>query len=342
MLMENFNSLQTEEQERRLAALASKALACWNIKDAELALIKYRENAVYKVSDRSSKVCYALRVHRYGYHNDDELLSELAWMETINESGISTPEVIPGSDGELVQVVSFDGVPEPRQCDLLDWVEGEALGTIEDHRESDRESLVADFRTVGQLAAKLHNHSEQNGPPVGFTRHAWDEEGCCGDDPFWGRYWELAALTHEQRELLLTAAKQLRHDLIEFGKGRDRYGLIHADFAPENILVAGDKIHLIDFDDCGYGWYLFDLATPLFWHLGEDHFDAVFESIVAGYREGRGLPDEQVEKMGAFLLARGYTYLGWLLTRQETETARELAGPVIAGVCALAEEYLKG
>lgn len=85
MLMENFNSLQTEEQERRLAALASKALACWNIKDAELALIKYRENAVYKVSDRSSKVCYALRVHRYGYHNDDELLSELAWMETINK-----------------------------------------------------------------------------------------------------------------------------------------------------------------------------------------------------------------------------------------------------------------
>jgi hypothetical protein len=41
-----------------------------------------------------------------------------------------------------------------------------------------------------------------------------------------------------------------------------------------------------------------------------------------------------------FFLARGITYLGWVHTRSETETARELTPMIRELVCDLAENYL--
>ena len=54
----------------------------------------------------------------------------------------------------------------------------------------------------------------------------------------------------------------LRHRLAAFGTGSDRYGLVHADTRLANLLVDDDGgVSVIDFDDCGFGWYLYDLAT---------------------------------------------------------------------------------
>jgi amicoumacin kinase len=49
-------------------------------------------------------------------------------------------------------------------------------------------------------------------------------------------------------------------------KGRDVYGLIHADLHFGNFFVDGESgaITLIDFDDCAYGWYVMDAAMLLF------------------------------------------------------------------------------
>ena len=40
-------------------------------------------------------------------------------------------------------------------------------------------------------------------------------------------------------------------------------GLIHADMVHENILIDGSSLVIIDFDYCGFGYRLFDLATAL-------------------------------------------------------------------------------
>jgi Ser/Thr protein kinase RdoA (MazF antagonist) len=270
--MNNFYELTPDQQAERLEALAGRAVGRWGIPEsAELDVIKHRENAVFRVKVPDSGKRYVLRVHRHGYHSDAELRSELLWMKVLNESGIRTPEVVAGTNGDDVQVVSCDTVPEPRQCDLFEWVDGEALGQIDGDLVSDPAALVDNYRTVGELAGRLHNQTENWPLPEGFARHAWDEDGICGQNPVWGRFWELEPLTAAQREPILTATREVRDRLVAFGKGKDRYGLIHADFLPENLLVGKDGIRLIDFDDCGFGWHLFDLVTPLFFHLGEDH-----------------------------------------------------------------------
>lgn len=319
--------------------LAAAAPPEWNLTDPRLELIKHRENAVYEVRSADGSR-YALRVHRDDYHTNDELRSELQWMRALDEYGVRTPTIIPTADGELFKVIRTEDIPEGRQCDLLEWVDGAPLGSIKEQANTDHlDDSAATYRTIGKLMASLHNQSSEWLLPSDFKRHAWDVDGIAGNEPFWGRFWELAVLTAAQVDLVQAAAEIVRHRLTAFGKGQDRYGLIHADMLPENFLVDGSDVKLIDFDDSGFGWHMFDIATTMFFLRGEDEFDDVLTALIEGYRSRRELPDEHIDMLPTFLMARGLTYLGWLHTRRETAAAAELMSMVVASVCALAEDY---
>ncbi|MEH6549777.1 MAG: phosphotransferase [Pseudomonadales bacterium] len=320
-------------------SMARRALREWGMEEAELQLIKQRENAVFSVRD-SAGTRFALRIHRAGYHSDAELVSELRWMSALNDFGVQTPAVIPALDGDLFKSVSTPELPQPCQVDLLAWVSGQAIGSIED-TVGDIESAAQNYHLVGQLVARMHQFTSQWSLPAGFVRHAWDEEGLLGATPWWGRYWELEALNEDQRELLHKTSKQARAELEVYGKDPDRYGLIHADPLPENFLRGDDgDIRVIDFDDGGFGWLMFDFATALFFHLGEPCFDRLLAAMMAGYQEVRELPPEFEQKLPLFLLLRGLTYLGWAHTRKDTDTAREQTPILVECVTALAADYL--
>jgi Ser/Thr protein kinase RdoA (MazF antagonist) len=338
--MKNFYQQSPEEQARCLMSVAKAALGTWNIpEDARIELIKHRENAVFRIVDDGNK--YAMRVHRADYHTDAELDSELKWITAINSDDLRTPQVIPTSRGDNFARIKVDEIPEERQVDLLEWFEGEPIATIE-AGVTDVSSVTNTFFTVGQLMATTHNHSESWELPEGFVRHAWDEDGILGGEPFWGRYWELPGLDHEQRTRLVAVKDKATSELIDFGKSSDRYGLIHADFLPENLLRSDQDICLIDFDDAGFGWHLFDLATTLFFHLGESYFDDACDALIEGYCTRRALPDEHLGLLPTFFLLRGLTYLGWAYTRSETETAKEMTPMMIEAVDEMAKDYLSG
>jgi Ser/Thr protein kinase RdoA (MazF antagonist) len=337
--MSNFYDLNEAQQVERLLDLARAALLNWGIENATIELLKHRENSVFSVVTPAGER-FALRIHRHNYHSDAALRSELQWMVAINDSGVSTPQAVPARDGNLFKVVQVDAVPEPRQCDLLTWVDGEPLGAVEEDRQETTEELCAKYEIVGELAAQVHNQAAEWELPQGFQRHSWDVEGLVGENPFWGRFLELPVLSDQQRELLRRASERVAEVLTEFGQDSDRYSMIHADFLPENLMVKGDEIQLIDFDDSGFGWHLFEFATSLFFDLGEDYFEEVFAAMVRGYRKHRELTDAHLELMPVFFMARGFTYLGWIHSRGETETAQEMAPIVISGACELAESLL--
>ena len=338
----DFYQLDDAGQAGAMAILADAALVHWGLQGSQLELIKYRENGVFKVVTADGQR-YALRIHRYGYHSDEELRSELQWLAALEAAGMSVPQMLPASTGELFLTVQVDEVPEPRQVDIMDWLEGEQLGSIEDGLAAGG-AVEQIYHTIGGLAARLHNQATGWPLPRGYTRHAWDVEGLVGDTPFWGPFWELAALTEDERALLLTARDRVSVDLARYGAdpaNADRYSMIHADFVVENLLVDGDTVRLIDFDDAGFGWHLFELATALYFEMEEDFFPAAFEAMIAGYREHRPLPDEQVGQMPLFFLARSFTYLGWVHTRSETQTAKELTPMLVEKCCGLARRYLQ-
>lgn len=327
-----------EEKLDRMRDIARNALPLWNIERARLDLLKYRENAVFKVTTGDDK--FALRVHRPGYHTDAALRSELQWMEALSDAGIDVPRIVPTASGELFAVSDPDDMPAPVQIDLFEWIDGGQLGSVEAGVAGDAQSVHALYRKLGELAAGLHNQAESWKPPAQFVRHAWDEDGLAGAEPFWGRFWELPALTRDQRQLLTAARERVHRDLAALPKAPGNYSMIHADFSPENLLVQGERVRLIDFDDAGFGWHLFELVTPLFFLMDEPYFGEASDGVISGYRMRRTLEDEQLELLPLFFLARGLTYISWVHTRPETETARELTGMLVDTCCRLARDYL--
>jgi Ser/Thr protein kinase RdoA (MazF antagonist) len=283
---------------------------------------------------------FAIRVHRAGYHSDAELQSELQWIRALAADGFDVPELVLTSAGKLFEVVSHAEVPEPRQVDLFAWIDGHPLGSIEGGLEGDLETLVRTFHTIGVLAARLHNQSARWIPPPGFTRRAWDTEGLVGERPLWGRFWELAALSDAERALLIRARDRGRRELSTLERSPRNYGLIHSDFAPENLMVDGSRMRLIDFDDAGYGWHLFEIASPLYFHIGQPYFDVVERATLEGYRTERELTAADEALLPLFYTARGLTFLSWVHTRPETETARELTPMLIEQSCGVSRRYL--
>ena len=319
--------------------LALEALKAWDITDCEPELIKIRENAVFRIR-RADGFDAALRIHRHGYHSAAALQSELSWMQALQQAGIEVPEIIPATSGALFVTAGVDSVPEPRQVDMVQWLAGEPLGSIEEGLSETVGDIAQVFHETGRLAAQLHNHAVGWQPPHGFVRHAWDTDGLTGEAPLWGRFWEFPGLDSGQRQLMERARDAARSDLIAIGEDRQNYGLIHADFNFDNIMLRDGRVTAIDFDDCGFGWHLFDLATISILFLGTDRYDTVQDAVIEGYRRERPLSDETLEQMPLFYLMRAFTYLGWIYTRSETRTAEEIAPGIVAMVCELAEEYL--
>lgn len=319
------------------AEAANVVLSDWGLEGSEVFLIKERENAVFKVLSSSNKL-YALRIHRANYHTDKELLSELQWMEAVQEAGINVPQVIPTTDKRYFSYVEIAN--KIRQVDLFEWIDGEQLGKIEEGLGENPAYINNAFTKIGETAGKLHNQSSGWQRPSDFERQAWDVDGLLGDSPNWGCFWELSLLSVAQKELLVNVKNQACQELIDFGYDAQRFSMIHADFSPENFLQDGDNIRLIDFDDAGMGWHLFELATALYFFQSDPNYSIAKEALITGYRNYRSLSEQDLKKLPLFMVLRGITYLGWLHTRQTEPAAQAMAPSLILECMMTIKQYI--
>ncbi|MBL0373251.1 phosphotransferase [Rhizobium sp. KVB221] len=299
-----------------LKARARKALACWALSEQEPKLLKYRENAVFRVELPNGEGA-ALRLHRPGYHSEAALRSELLWMDDLRNNGLDVPRPIPAADGSLL--VALDRSNE-QYADLIGWVDGQQIGESGKLLEHTADELARIYRLVGASMAEMHNISDRWSPPASFTRSAWDRQGLLGESPLWGRFWDCPGLSTEDRTLLAGLRIELQQRMDALSADLD-YGLIHADLVRENVLVNGDRVALIDFDDSGYGYRLFEIATALLRNRREPHYPLIVSSLIEGYRSKRSLSDATLANLPLFLLLRSLTYIGWAGERSELPDA---------------------
>lgn len=300
--------------------------------------VKYRENYVFRIHPEG-EITYAVRLHRPGYRSDSEVKCELEFLRSLRSRGVDVPEVLPTSDGELLCLIAgSDGVTY--QVDLLVWVEGAApLGDVVEAFEGTSRLGSEAFHRLGVLAAAFHNEATAIGVVEGFDRQAWDIEGLVGEQALWGDPCNIAELSEQDVVLLNDVKRAIKDELISFGFGKDRYGVIHADFTPENILVRDQECVLIDFDDFGEGWHLFDLATLLFFYLPHPKYPQYRRAALEGYRSVRTLPEEQLTVWDAMLLSRGLTYMGWASTRRGDDTSEFIVNHIVPMVLEMARNY---
>jgi len=155
-------------------------------------------------------------------------------------------------------------------------------------------------------------------PPAGFARPTWDAASLVGKDAHWGDYAELAALAPEQRALMDRAAAIVFRRLDRFGKGPDRFGLTHGDLMPDNVLVHRGTPSVIDFDDSGFSWFLYDLGTAVSFIEHYPQVPDMVDSWVRGYRQVRDLPAADEHEIWRSL----YTRMAMLLPGRAADEVR--------------------
>ena len=332
--MDDFDALPHEEVLRRLEAVAQSALDRWDLPaGAKVEMINLSENATYRV-DLPGGGRRALRVHRDGYHTRAAIASELAWLTALREDGaVLTPTAVPGKDGELIQLVEHDLIPRPRHVVLSEWEEGE---------EPDEEAadLRKPFEGLGEITARMHEHVMGWQRPDYFERFTWDFETSIGDKPHWGRWRDGMGLTPGIVDLFQRTVDLIGRRLDAFGKGPDRFGLVHCDMRLANLLIDGEVTKVIDFDDCGFSWFLYDCATAVSFFEHKPEVPGLLEAWVRGYRRVRELPEEDEAEIWTFVMLRRLLLVAWIGSHSETELAQDMGVDYTRGTVPLCEDYL--
>ncbi|MEI2297083.1 homoserine kinase [Ensifer sp. MJa1] len=301
---------------------ARQALAHWGVADQQPELLKYRENAVFRVHLADGRPA-ALRLHRAGYHGEAALRSELQWMAALGDGGLAVPRPIAAMDGRLLVTLPSEEDFAAQHADVIAWVDGEPLGESGRPLSHSPERQVEIFSALGATMAEMHNLADRWTPPAGFWRAAWDKEGLIGERPLWGRFWDCAGLSAAQATQLSALRRDLQQRLATLPTPAKDFGLIHADLVRENVLVDAAAVKLIDFDDAGYGFRLFDVATALLKNRREPAYEAIEAALISGYRGRRALTNEALAALPLFLVLRSLTYIGWFAARPELPGARE-------------------
>ncbi|MDQ1641919.1 MAG: hypothetical protein QOJ90_1270 [Actinomycetota bacterium] len=329
------HDLSAEDVAARLEPVARRALAEYGVgPDATLTLLNVSENATYAVDDSRTGERTVLRVHRRGYHDDAEIESELAWLDALrDEADVRTPRVLPTADGRRLLAMSESGSVDPRYVVHFEWLPG-----VEPTPSDER--LPQSFEFLGAITARMHTHVQTWSRPAGFRRFAWDYDGAFGAEARWGRWQDGMAVDASARAVLERLDDTLRARLARFGCEPHRYGLVHADMRLANLLVHEDETYVIDFDDSGFSWFLYDFGAAVSFFEHDPRVPELADAWVRGYRTVRELPAEDEAEIPTFVLMRRLLLVAWIGSHRGTELAQSMGAEYTAESLDLAEDYL--
>lgn len=230
-------------------------------------------------------------------HSEVGLHSQMLWLLDLRRSmRLPVSEPVRLADGSLVGNVSVEGVPRSRNFILIRWIPGKHL-TYAGNAGLSRSEVFS----LGTYIARLHRHAEQYTVPEGFVRPRWDWDYLFStSSPLW-RTGEIL-LHKDAMETLRLTAERIRQELLALGKTRDVFGLIHRDLKVDNLIRYEGTLYAIDFDHCGWGYYLYDLAMP-YMQLARfgDRCEEMREVLLEGYQYERPLPEGYQEHLRTFI-----------------------------------------
>ena len=288
---------------------AKAAMAHWGVED-KARLIKNRENAVFEtVAPDGAKA--ALRLHRPGYQSDDSIRSELWWAEALVASGMDVPMPVRTVSGDILAKIPEAG----RVASLVTWCNGTPLGEGEVPLAESHAQQAALHTALGAELARLHIASDAADLPKGFVRPVLDIEALLGSNPAWGCFWDNPALTALEVDLLQAARTRLRSVIGRHADGGGDFGLIHADALRENVMVDGDQVRLIDFDDGVFGFRLYELGVAMSQNWDQPNRTELGAALLKGYKSQRTLPGDAEDLLEAFTVMRGLASCGWVIER---------------------------
>jgi Ser/Thr protein kinase RdoA (MazF antagonist) len=317
----SFETLDYDGQLARLTEAARAALPAYGLASAQLEPVIYVNNATFRVETYDGKR-YALRIHRPGHKRLTWIQSELEWLGAIHQgTPLRTAIPIPTVDGPLLTQIQADGIDKPLTCSLFEWIDG--------HHVAWDQISPEQVRQAGFFLGQLHAFSIHFNPPPDFARPKLDWEGLFGEESPYNPGAGAAIFTAEQRDVFAQVDARVGQVMDALGQKRETFGLIHADFIAKNFIFQDKDLYAIDFDDCGWGYYLYDLAPLLNQTKGEAHYGDIYAAYWEGYTSVRPLPDSDQAYLETFIAARHLASCRWIAGNLHNPRIRERATDIL-------------
>ena len=288
------------------------ALSAYPVQPTGLVLLGHSENVTFRV-DTLTGDRFVLRIHRttgspfHPVRTVAEVRSEMDWLVALRRDlGRRVPEPVPAADGSVVTIAEVSGLAEPRICVLLRWVPG---------RFRNISLSPANLAAVGELMAHLHEQAIVRSPATGFRRGRIGGVAAEVAEQVIGTMVELrgpadAALVAEVFDRVSRTEQAL-------GETADTFGLIHADLHQGNYVFKDGKVSAIDFDDCGWGHFIYDFAVTLSEVSVLHNYSALRDGLLDGYQRIRPLPASLEIHLPAFLALRELKLMMWFVEQRD-------------------------
>ncbi len=320
--------------------IAQAALAKYDIAQGQCQFLGHSGSVTFCIETQKGK--FLLRIHQAisGIQSDvwqrpEVIESELLWLAALHlDTELVVQKPIKNLQDRWVTQVSADEILEEFYCSLLHWIDGNIL---ESHRTPQQ------AYQLGLLMAQLHQHSNQWQLPQNFVRPAYDKNRLKATLSELHPAVSQGLISAENYNLLEVAACQVQNIIETLGQTQDVWGLIHADLHESNYLLYNEEIRPIDFARCGFGYYLYDVASSL-QHL----LPTVRSSFFEGYQTLRKLPENYLQITESFFIMALIEVLSFHVKNPQEyegisetvkEVAREHIPPYLKGESFLLDKY---
>lgn len=319
-------------QVRKLRFLAIDALKEFSVGKYDLKFINHGENTTFKVVTKKKN--FLLRIHCRSHRTKAAFLEELKWLDFLSmQTSIKVQKPIRSKNGDFIVFIGNSKVGHSRYCDLLEWQEG--------HIKNKKTPKT--FYAVGKLIGELHRNTIKS-----KHRLYWDAEGLVGKNATLGG---VPALYNEfpQYAKKIESLRCLLFKKIKAYEKRNHHklSLIHADLHFGNMIWNKGVVQPIDFDDCGYGLELYDLAVTLaqsssyFIKIGKRKSSLQKAALLEGYRVHKELTNEDLRILPYLVAVRVLAMLGWLYERSDNPKIRTHLNEYISARIQRVEKYVE-
>jgi Ser/Thr protein kinase RdoA (MazF antagonist) len=286
--------------------------------------------------ERPIRSRYVLRLYTETRTSSAMIMSELQWLTALRrDTGLGVPEPVSARTGLLLTELEMEGMSEVIRGVVFRWVDG---------RFVDAGLTPLHLERVGVLMARMHHHAKTFTPPAGFIRPRWDWRWVFGENSVLNPQYVASmggkSLSVRQQRILEATAQKVEDEMQSLPPDAENYGLIHYDLQQTNYLFYKDEARAIDFEDCCFGYYLFDIAITLASLIGRQGEQAMREAFFRGYVSMRALPPHYEELLQTFTAMRLIKRANYLLRLTEGQSPEKATDWLIYTVDWL-DTYLK-
>jgi Ser/Thr protein kinase RdoA (MazF antagonist) len=150
--------------------------------------------------------------------------------------------------------------------------------------------------------------------PARLRPDPWDWETFFGGTMVYGGInaadvWDM--VPRDLRRSFDRVAARMERVMTQLGDGAEMVGLIHADLHLDNALFWHDDVKIIDFDDCGFGYWLYDIAVSLWELRHRADYEQFRAALIDGYTQHRPLPPGDLAHLDDFIATRDVAFALW-------------------------------